>query len=265
MMALRVPHPDSLRARNENVSLLIDLHAVGNPLMSAARFFAKDAPVRYRAVCEVIHANVALLAVIHIELLSVGRESQSIRLRQFLGQKLDPAVPVETVNALKGSLLLLAARQIECGIGEVNCTVRANHDVVRTVEFHALEMVREDDVLAIGRYSNDGAQHAGAIDQVPLQVEGVSIGIAQINHALFASVKIHPEDLVEGLVADIDKAGWVPHGAFGKAETGRNRLELCIAAHKLPKFWGSPLQLELALRFLRARGAHQQHDGENPQ
>ena len=71
-----------------------------------------------------------------------------------------------------------------------NAPVWPNDYVVRTVEFLAFVMVREDLVFSVGSYFDDGAQYAGTVDQPMLAVEGVAIGIAECNHFFLFAVRI---------------------------------------------------------------------------
>src|SRR5579863_5535205 len=85
MISLGIPNPDALRAGDEEVSILVDLHAVGNALVFCAWLLAENASVSQRALRgNVVDANVLLRAVVDVELLAVGRKGESVRLGQIL-------------------------------------------------------------------------------------------------------------------------------------------------------------------------------------
>jgi hypothetical protein len=50
MPARLVPHPNAAPARNKNIALLVDFHAVGHAVAFATRFFAKNPAVRNRSI-----------------------------------------------------------------------------------------------------------------------------------------------------------------------------------------------------------------------
>ena len=82
MVAVRVPQPDPLRARHKNISLLIEFHVIRDTIVLASGFGSKNPSIRERCIrCEIIDANISLLAVVHIEFLAIRRNPQSIRLR----------------------------------------------------------------------------------------------------------------------------------------------------------------------------------------
>src|ERR1019366_8105938 len=76
VVAFGVPHPNALRSGDVHVASAIDLHAVGNTVVFGAWFFSEDATVRNRAVgIEVEDVDVAVVAIVDIEVPAVGRES----------------------------------------------------------------------------------------------------------------------------------------------------------------------------------------------
>ena len=82
MVPLRIPNPNSLGSRNKEVSLLlVDFDSVGDTVMRFPLFVTENP-----AVCkisnrrDVVHANIFFLAVVHIKLLTIGRECRAIRL-----------------------------------------------------------------------------------------------------------------------------------------------------------------------------------------
>jgi hypothetical protein len=81
MVPLRIPNPDSLGSRNKEVSLLVDFDSVGDTVMRFPLFVTENP-----AVCkisnrrDVLDANIFFLAVVHIKVLTIGRECRAIRL-----------------------------------------------------------------------------------------------------------------------------------------------------------------------------------------
>src|SRR5580704_1996670 len=139
-MALRVPDPDSSRPGDVNIPATIDFHSVGNSFASSARFLAKNATVCERSVGpEIINSNVALFAVVHIKLLSIGRERQTIGLGKFLSEQRGFSRSVQAKHALKIQLLLFARDQIQRGIGKIQRAIRPKDHVVWAVELFPLE------------------------------------------------------------------------------------------------------------------------------
>src|SRR5438105_1319742 len=84
----------------------------------------------------------------------------------------------------------------------------------------------------------------GAIKQAMLTVICVPVRVTQCNDFFFASVEIKAINLVLHFIANVEKTGWVPHWAFGKAEAPANPGELGIMIYELPKFWRFGLQFE---------------------
>jgi hypothetical protein len=87
VIAFRIPHPNTFRPGNKEIALPIDLDPVGNTVVFLSMLIAQGAAIPQSLIWRyVVGANVALLAVIHVESLAVGRESQSVRLRQIAGE-----------------------------------------------------------------------------------------------------------------------------------------------------------------------------------
>jgi hypothetical protein len=103
MTARFVPHAKSAQARNKNIALTVDFHAVGHAAVFAARLFAENPAIRNRSVrLEVARADIALFAVVRVEVFAVRRESQAARLREFACKQLHPqAILSQAINALK--------------------------------------------------------------------------------------------------------------------------------------------------------------------
>src|SRR5579862_9357055 len=108
MMALRVPHPNALRPGHEHVSGGVHLHAVGNAFALFAVLVAENAAVAEFSVRKIVDADIALLAVVDIELLAVGRKCEAVRLREVSRQEshslLSRGAFVQPVNTLKRRL-----------------------------------------------------------------------------------------------------------------------------------------------------------------
>src|ERR1700719_611813 len=134
-MAPLVPHPDTSGPGDEQISVPVHFHPVGHALAFTSGFLAEDPTVLYRAVArKLIDAHIALLAVIHVEALAIGRECQSIGLCQPFGQKVTPALFVQPINSLEWNLLFFSWRQIKSGIREIDSAVWSDDHVIRTVE-----------------------------------------------------------------------------------------------------------------------------------
>src|SRR5581483_335724 len=85
MIACRVPDPNALWTGHKKISIAVDFDSVGNPVVFATRFFAENvAGAQSHAWTDIVHANISLLAVIHVEVFAVGREAETVRLRQIL-------------------------------------------------------------------------------------------------------------------------------------------------------------------------------------
>src|SRR5436190_14213050 len=84
MTALRIPYPDTLWSGYKNVALLINLDAIWHTFMWTSRFFTEDPSIGKTSIRpNVVHADISLLAIVHVKSLTVRRESQAIRLRQI--------------------------------------------------------------------------------------------------------------------------------------------------------------------------------------
>src|SRR2546430_1817498 len=128
--------------------------------------------------------------------------------------------------------------------GEVYGAIWTNDYVIGTVELFPIVVVGQNSVVAVRRDRNDRPQHAGAIKQAMLTVICVPVRVTQCNDFFFAPVEIKAINLVLHFIANVEKTGWVPHWAFGKAESPANSRELGIMIYELPKFWRFGLQFE---------------------
>jgi len=73
--SLRIPNPNSFRACDEEISFAVNLDAVRDSVMLAARFLAEYAAVGEASVGNnIVDADVALGGVVHIEALAIGRK-----------------------------------------------------------------------------------------------------------------------------------------------------------------------------------------------
>ena len=128
-------------------------------------FIAKNTAIGKTSVSgNIVHANILLCAVIHIEAFAIGGERQTVGLSQVFGQQTNAALCIEAIHALKGNLLLFSLHQIKRGIGEVDCAVGSDNHIIGTVELPAFVLVCQHCVVPIRSYLDNGAQHAGTID-----------------------------------------------------------------------------------------------------
>lgn len=103
------PDPDSFRAGNEQIAVPVNLDAVGNAIVFLPGLLAENAAVGQRTIRgNIVNANISLLTIIHLKLLTIRRECQPVGLTKVFGQQPDLAVSVETVHTLKWNFLLLA-------------------------------------------------------------------------------------------------------------------------------------------------------------
>src|SRR5579863_6281709 len=88
-----------------------------------------------------------------------------------------------------------------------------------------------------------------------LAIEGVAVGISQGDDFLLLAVGIDAENLVQGLVAYIQKSGLIPHGAFREPET-------CSDCDQLGRGIDEPRELRRnCLEFKGARGLLRESGG----
>ena len=72
MLTLRIPDPDASRTGHKQISFVVNLDTVRNTFVLSARLFAENPAVANTAIApEVVHPNISLLAVIHIQTFSV--------------------------------------------------------------------------------------------------------------------------------------------------------------------------------------------------
>src|ERR1035438_8629756 len=219
MLAICVPDPNPTRAGNIEISLAVNFYAVWNTVFLATWFFPKNAAVRQRSIrLKIVHPNVALLAVVNVELLAIGRKGQPVGLRQLFGQQRDFSIGIQAEDSLKGKLLFFSRYQVKRWIGEIQSTAGTKHYVIRTVQFLAFEAIGKNCVLAFGSYSDYRAQHAGAIDQAVLLVVGVAVWIAKRDDFGSLAIQRHLINLVHFFVADVEKSSGVPDRTFREAE-----------------------------------------------
>ena len=136
-------------------------------------------------------------------LAAVQRKCQPIRLAQILGEQAHCAVVTQPVNTLKGNFLFFPSHKVKRRISKVQSPIRSHDHVVRTVEFLPFIVVGKNLVFPIRRDFDNGSQHACAIDQPALPVEGIPIRIAQCDEFFFATIRPDLENLVDLLVAHI--------------------------------------------------------------
>src|SRR3954451_4393918 len=81
-------------------------------------------------------SNTRLLGVRDIENFSIGRKGDAVRTRKILDDGLQLAICV-AVDAAEFNLfggISVTLRQTKWWVGEVECSVRSKHEIVRTVE-----------------------------------------------------------------------------------------------------------------------------------
>jgi hypothetical protein len=100
-------------------------------------------------------------------------------------------------------------------------------------------------------------EHARAIDEVVSAVESIAVRVAQFDQGFLASVGIDAEDLVQGLVADVEETGRIPHGAFREAESGCHLRQPSAAIDELPERGRPSGQLKLTGGFGTHRRAQE--------
>src|SRR5947208_6921069 len=73
VMALRVPHPNSLRAGDVLIPLLVDLDAIRYAIIFSAGFLAEDPAIaQSRVGSNVVNTYISFFAVVNIKTLSIG-------------------------------------------------------------------------------------------------------------------------------------------------------------------------------------------------
>src|SRR5271156_4126323 len=76
-----VPHPDSSGPGDKNISLFIQLHAVGHTVAFASGLRSENSSIGQRCVrSEIVNTNISLLAIVHIEFLAIRRKAETVRL-----------------------------------------------------------------------------------------------------------------------------------------------------------------------------------------
>ena len=100
-----------------------------------------------------------------------------------------------------------------------------------------------------GSYSDDGAQHAGAIDQAVLTVEGVAVGIAKRDDFFLFAIGMEAENLVNGLVAYVEEARLIPDtGPSRNPKPLATRPSFGVLIDHVPELWRLGLQLNPGAR-----------------
>src|SRR5215475_1539881 len=75
MISIRVPHPDAFWSRHEQVSLNVNFDAIRNALALSSGLFSENPSAAEGSIAaHGVDADVALLTVIDVELLAIGRE-----------------------------------------------------------------------------------------------------------------------------------------------------------------------------------------------
>src|SRR6267378_4919882 len=250
MMAPGIPYPDASGAGHVEISIFVHFHSVGHAIAFAAGLFSEDAALRKRSIWRhVINTNVSLLAVSHVETLSIRREGEPIGLRQIHCEQAYLAIGIQAIHALKRNLLLHSLHQVESRVGEVDRTVGADDYIVGAVEAVPLITISENLVMPAGLDSDDGAQDAGAIEKMIFAVEGISIGIAKRKDFLFAPVgNINAEYFVDFFVANVKKSRRVPDRPLCKSKPGCYGRKLRIVIQQPPKLRGFGKQFKKPFR-----------------
>src|SRR6266852_7683165 len=109
MMSLRIPDPDSFWPGHKKISSLVDFDSVRNAIVRLTFFVTENTAVAKTSVGgDVIRTDILLCAVIHVEVLAIGRKRQTVGLSQVFGQQTNAALCIEAIHALKGNLLLFS-------------------------------------------------------------------------------------------------------------------------------------------------------------
>ena len=191
VISIRVPDPDALRPGHKEIAFVIYLDTVGDPLVFPSRLGAKDTTIAESSSGRnLVDANVALLAIVHVELLAIRREGQSIRLRQISGQQTNASVVIQPVNSWERSLLFFSRNQIEGWIREMERTIRPDNHVVQTIEALSVVPICEYFVFSVGSHLDDGSQDARTIDQPMAAIEGITIRVAQCDELFFLPCRL---------------------------------------------------------------------------
>ena len=99
-----------------------------------------------------------------------------------------------------------------------------------------VEFVGKNCVFSVGRYRNNRAKNAGAIDQPLLAVVRVSIRIAHGNHVFLSAIHGDFVDFVLFLVADVQESPFVPNRTLREPESARDFRKLGLAVNQVPEF-----------------------------
>ena len=143
----------------------------------------EHAPARQRTVGgDVEHADQRLHRIVDVEELLIRREAEAVRLieQQALDEQLRGAATrrdaVDTLKAeLPRTLDAIARHAAIVRIGEIDRTVGADADVVRAVEFLAVEMGRENFAPPVWPFAHQRGRRMLADDQVEIGVVGHAV------------------------------------------------------------------------------------------
>src|SRR5579872_3827588 len=120
-----------------------------------------------------------------MERLLVGREAQSVRLLKQIAfdEQFERAVRLHAIDALEAQLAWpLDAKAWHApvpGIGEIDRTIRAYADIVRTVQFAPLEMRGEDFAAAGAVFADKRRCRMLANDEIEVRVIGHPVALVR--------------------------------------------------------------------------------------
>src|SRR5260221_2440321 len=162
-----VPDPNSSGPGDEKISGQIHFHPVRHTFALASRLLSEDAAVLQSAAGpKIIDPDISFFAVVHVEPAAIRRKSKTIGLGKFRSEQGYAAAGVQSVHALIREFLILSGRQIEGWIGKINSAIRAQNDIVGTVEAFTCKLVREDLNLSRAADANDRSKMTCAIEKL---------------------------------------------------------------------------------------------------
>jgi hypothetical protein len=170
---------DAAGSRREDVAAFVDLQPVRAPTPPAdpRRCVREDPGGAERAVVlhRECHPEGALpVGVRHVERPLVGREGETVRRRELAGRERRRGVARHAVDARPRELarrVVERPRQAERRVGEPHLAVRADDDVVRTVEPLPVVPVRDHALRAVALEAGHAAVAVLAEDEPPRAVE----------------------------------------------------------------------------------------------
>src|SRR5882762_5074730 len=267
MLAFGRDDPHAARRRFPDVSLDVDLQAVGDPGGRIAADVDEHLAVGDGVVGQdAVAPHVLVAAAVRVENFFVGRQGQAVWVRDVVD---DPGhlAALDHVDALEVQTLariLIAQAQAAVGVGEVDRAVLLDDDVVRAVELLAFEAVGEHGARAVpfdpvDRPSGPGRDDEPALpverepvraDHVELLEQGIAgilaVGLLEphapdVRQRIAASVQVDGRlalgrelvDHVRGDIAQEQVAALLdPCDALGKPEAALDQLQPRVGGHQ---------------------------------